>query len=114
MSLTTYNRRFAALYVVAIAAAILAALLLPSEVLAAGSKGGGNISKAGDNASDLVTSIVGPLLIVAIGCVAVVAFMSRNMGMAVGAVACGLVAGLFVFEPSSAQDAFQGVYKAIF
>lgn len=114
MSLTTYNRRFAALYVTAIALAIVAALTLPSEVLAAGAKGGGNIQQAGDNASDLVTTIVGPLLIVGIGCVAVVAYMTRNIGMAVGAVACGLVAGLFVFEPSSAQDAFQGVYKAVF
>ena len=65
MSLTTYNRRFAAAYVLAVALAtalaIAAALLVPSEVLAAGSKGGGSISKAGDNASDLISGIVGPL-----------------------------------------------------
>lgn len=76
--------------------------------------GGGNVSKAGDNAADLITDIVGPVLIVLIGVVAIAAFMQRNTGLAITAAIVGLIAGLFIFAPSSAEDAYKDIYKAIF
>lgn len=76
--------------------------------------GGGSVSQAGDNAADLISDIVGPVLIVLIGVVAIAAFMQRNTGLAITAAIVGLIAGLFIFAPSSAEDAYKDIYKAIF
>ncbi|MEK6328351.1 MAG: hypothetical protein AABM66_12635 [Actinomycetota bacterium] len=76
--------------------------------------GGGSVSRAGDNAADLITDIVGPVLIVLIGVVAIGAFMQRNTGLAISAAIVGLIAGLFIFAPGSAEDAYRDIYKAIF
>jgi hypothetical protein len=114
MTTITNHRRFISLYLLGVILAIAAVLILPADVLAAGAKGSGSVKKAGDNAADLLSGLVGPLLIVGIGVVGVVAFVTRNVGLLIGAVACGLVAGLFVFAPDSAEDAFNGVYKAVF
>jgi hypothetical protein len=76
--------------------------------------GGGNVSRAGDNAADLITEIVGPVLIVLIGVVAIGAFMQRNTSLAISAALVGLIAGLFIFAPGSAEDAYRDIYRAIF
>ncbi|HXF00084.1 MAG TPA: hypothetical protein VN458_07040 [Solirubrobacterales bacterium] len=76
--------------------------------------GGGSVSRAGDNAADLITEIVGPVLIVLIGVVGIGAFMQRNTGLAISAALVGLIAGLFIFAPGSAEDAYRDIYKAIF
>ena len=114
MSITQYNRRYIAGYLIAVFAAIAVFLIGAPEVLAAGAKGGSKISKAGDNASDLVSGIVTPLLIVAVGVMALAAIVARNAGLAVSAIGVGLLAGFFLIDPNAAQGAFEGVYKAVF
>ena len=74
---------------------------------------GGNVSRAGDNAADLITGLVGPVLIVLIGVVAIGAFMQRNTGLAISAAIVGMIAGLFIFAPGSAEDAFRDIYRTI-
>jgi hypothetical protein len=75
--------------------------------------GGGSVSRAGDNAADLISGLVGPVLIVLIGVVGIGAFMQRNTGLAISAALVGLIAGLFIFAPQSAEDAFRDIYRAI-
>lgn len=76
--------------------------------------GGGDVSRAGENAADLITELVGPVLIVLIGVVAIGAFMQRNTGLAITAAIVGLIAGLFIFAPGSAENAYRDIYRAIF
>lgn len=114
MSVAQINRRFAAIYLAATTAVIATVLYLAPTALAAGAKGGGNVSKAGDNASDLISGIVGPILIVIVGVVAIVAMVQRQMSLAVGAGLCALFAGWFLFSPDTVETTFNGVYKAIF
>jgi membrane associated rhomboid family serine protease len=107
------------------AVAVLIALAGP-EVLAEGpgglgvaraeaqKSGGGDVSRAGENAADLITELVGPVLIVLIGVVAIGAFMQRNTGLAITAAIVGLIAGLFIFAPGSAENAYRDIYRAIF
>lgn len=103
---------------VRIKAALLAtpviAALAPAPAHAQKSGGGGGVESAGDNAADLISDLVGPLLIVLIGVVAIGAFIQRNVGLAVSATLVGLIAGLFIFDPGSAESAFKDVYEAIF
>jgi hypothetical protein len=114
MSVAQINRRFAAIYLAAVAAAIAATLYLAPSALAAGSKGGGNISKAGDNASSLIGDIAAPVLITVVGVIAIAAMIQRQMSLAVGAGACALFAGWFLMSHDSVETTFNGVYKAIF
>ena len=113
-------RRTAAL----VLAALLLALALPGtdtagrlglgvESAHAQKSDGGNVSRAGDNAADLITDLVGPVLIALIGVVAIGAFMQRNTGLAISAAIVGMIAGLFIFAPGTAEDAFRDVYRAI-
>jgi len=92
--------------------AALTYLLTPDDAIAA--KGGGSISRAGDNASDLISGIVGPVLIALVGVVAIVAMIQRQVSLAIGAGLCALFAGWFLFSPDSVETAFNGIYKAIF
>jgi membrane associated rhomboid family serine protease len=75
---------------------------------------GGNVSRAGQNAANLITDLVGPVLIVLIGVVSIGAFMQRNAGLAMTAAIVGLIAGLFIFAPGSAENAYRDIYRAIF
>lgn len=114
MSTAQFNRRFAVVYLVVVGAVIAATLYLaPSAFGQAGGKGG-SVSKAGENASDLISGIVGPVLIVIVGVVAIVAMVQRQMSLAIGAGLCALFAGWFLFSPESVETTFNGVYKAIF
>jgi membrane associated rhomboid family serine protease len=98
-------------YLTTMAAAGL--LLAPARALAQKS-GGDSVERAGDNAADLISTVVGPVLLVLIGVVAVGAFLQRNVGIAVSAAITGLIAGLFIFDPGAAESAFKGIYDAIF
>jgi hypothetical protein len=97
-----------------IASAALASALAPSAAHAQKGGGGGGVEQAGDNAADLISDLVGPLLLVLIGVVAIGAFIQRNVGLAISATLVGLVAGLFIFDPGSAESAFKDVYDAVF
>lgn len=98
------------------AAFTLVQVLLAPALAAAQRKGkaGSSIERAGENAADLLSGIVGPVLIVMIGVIAVSALVRREVGMAVSAAIVGLIGGLFVFAPDQAEAAFLGIYKAIF
>lgn len=96
-----------------IASAMLASALAPSAAHAQ-KGGGGGVEQAGDNAADLISDLVGPLLLVLIGVVAIGAFVQRNAGLAISATVVGLLAGLFIFDPGSAESAFKDVYEAVF
>ncbi len=98
--------------VLASAAAVVA--LAPEIATAQKGGGGGGVEQAGDNAADLISSLVGPLLIVLIGVVAVGAFVQRNVGLAISATVVGLIAGLFIFDPGSAESAFKDIYQTVF
>lgn len=92
----------------------LVAALAPSAAIAQKAGRGGGVERAGDNAADLISDLVGPVLIVLIGVVAVGAFVQRNVGLAVSATLVGLIAGLFIFDPGAAEATFKDVYEAIF
>jgi len=96
-----------------ISAAAIAAMA-PSPASAQKGGGGGGVEQAGDNAADLISNLVGPLLIVLIGVVAIGAFVQRNVGLAISATLVGLIAGLFIFDPGTAESAFKDVYEAVF
>lgn len=83
----------------------------------AGPKGGSGGSRAenvGGNAADLLQGWIAPLLLIFIGVLAFVALFTRNVGMAVSATVIGLIAGLFIFSPDSAETTFRNIYDAIF
>ena len=106
--MNTNKERLVAFVVALVATAIIA----PATALA--QKGGGQVSKAGENASDLVSGWVTPLLIIAVGAMGLMALVTRNAGMVISAIAVGAVAGFFLIDPKTAQDSFEGIYKAIF
>lgn len=97
---------------VALVTALVAMTDAPAAALA--QKGGGQIGGTGEKASDLVSGIVTPLLIVAVGVMVLTAVVARNAGLAISAIGIGLLAGFFLIEPGTAEDAFTGIYKAIF
>ena len=49
-----------------------------------------------------------------VGVVAIGAFMQRNAGLAISVAIVGLVAGLFIFAPASAESAYRDIYRTIF
>jgi hypothetical protein len=97
-----------------VVAVSLQALVAPAVSLAQKKSGGGQVKKSGENAADLLSGIVGPVLIVLIGAIALTALVKREVGMAVSAAVVGLIAGLFVFSPDQAQSVFEGIYDAVF
>lgn len=96
------------------AASTVGAIAVGPEAAHAQKQGGGQVSRAGENAADLITDIVGPFLIVMIGVTAVGAFVQRNTGLAITATLVGLVAGLFIFAPDAAENAYRDIYRLIF
>ena len=78
-----------------------------------GVKSGGEVSRLGDNTANLVSGIVGPVLLVAIGAIAFIAMVRREAGLAIAAIGVGLLAGLFIYAPDTAQQTFQGIYQAL-
>lgn len=114
-------KRTAAIAATALLLALAAPAVGPEGVVGLGIEraeaqkaGDGSVSRAGDNAADLIREIVGPVLIVLIGVVGIGAFMQRNTGLAMTAAIVGLIAGLFIFAPGSAEDAYRDIYRAIF
>lgn len=96
-------------------AAAPASVEVGAEVAQAQKQGGGNRAvKAGDNLADLISDLVGPVLIVLVGVFGLLAFTQRSIGMAVTAVIVGLLGGLFIIEPDSAEGLFKDFYRAIF
>lgn len=79
-----------------------------------GGSGGSRTENVGGNAAELLQGWIGPLLLIFIGILAFAALISRNVGMAVSVTIIGLIAGLFVFSPESAEDLFTGIYDAVF
>ncbi len=75
---------------------------------------GGGVQRAGENAADLVAAWVVPVLFAVVGVSAVVALAQRSLGPALAAIAGGILAGFFLIDPKGAQDAFEGIYSAIF
>lgn len=104
------------LAVVAVALALLiASALLGVGLDAAGAqKAGGSVEDVGDNAAGFLQTIIGPLLLVVVGVFAFLALLRREAGMAIFAMAIGLVSGFFIYDPDSAEAAFRGIYNALF
>jgi hypothetical protein len=73
-----------------------------------------SVERSGDRAADLMSEIIGPILIILIGAFSLVAMARREVGLALSAALVGLISGLFVFTPQVAQDVFEGVYKSVF
>ena len=95
-------------------AAVLAVALTEAQAAYAGVKSGGQVQRLGDNTANLVSSIIGPVLLVAIGAIAFIAMIRREAGLAIAAIGVGLLAGLFIYTPETAQQTFQGIYQALF
>lgn len=76
--------------------------------------GDGSASKVGERTADLFSSILVPVLFVVIGAFALVALAKREVGMAVSAVAIGLVAGFFLLAPEQVEATFRSIYSSIF
>jgi hypothetical protein len=85
-----------------------------AEAQKPGGGGGNTASKAGENLADLISDMVGPVLVVLVGVFALLAFSQRSIGMAITAVIVGLFAGLFILDPKSAEDMFKDVYDSVF
>jgi TrbC/VIRB2 family pilin len=96
----------------AVAAALGGLALAPASVGAAGG-GRGNVSQLGNHAAQLLQEILGPIIIVMVACVGLVAFMRREIGLAVTAAAIALFLGLFVFAPHTAQSLIEGFWKRV-
>lgn len=79
-----------------------------------GGSGGSRAEQAGENAAELLQGWLGPLLLILIGALAVVALLQRNVGMAVSVAMIGLIGGLFIFSPGDAEALFKGIYDALF
>lgn len=79
-------------------------------------KGGGGankLSKSGEKGADLISGIVGPLMIALIGVICLVALIQRQVGMAVGAAAVGVLSGFFTFAPSSVESVIKGFWNTL-
>lgn len=102
--------------IAAVAVAVLAASALLGLGLdvALAQKAGGSVEQLGDNTAGFLQTIIGPLLLVVVGVFAFVALLKRDAGMAMFAMAIGLIAGFFIYDPESAEAAFRGVYNALF
>jgi hypothetical protein len=98
----------------AVAPGPLTGPLISIETAAAQKEGNGSASKVGDRTADLFSSILVPVLFVVIGAFALVALAKREVGMAVSAVAIGLIAGLFLLAPEQVETTFRSVYSSIF
>lgn len=105
------NQR-AKLLVVAGAVALGCLALAPLSAGAAGG-GRGNVSQLGNHTAQLLQEILGPIIIVMVACVGLVAFMRREIGLAVTAAAIALFLGLFVFAPHTAQSLIEGFWKRV-
>jgi hypothetical protein len=92
-------------------AAVLSGPTLASAQKAA--KGAGSADQVGQNAADLASGILVPILVVAIGAIALVALTRREVGMAISVVLIGLIAGWFLMAPDSVERVFKGVYERI-
>lgn len=79
-----------------------------------GGGGGNKAERSGENLAELISDIVGPVLIVLVGVIGLLAFAQRSMAMVVTALIVGLVTGLFILQPESAESVFQSVYRTIF
>lgn len=118
------------LFAVALAAALLIALVGPASgsraaaplgpAFAHAQKGSGDsggsgaqAERVGENAADLASDILVPILIVAVGAIALVALMRREVGMAISVALIGLIAGWFLMAPDSVERVFKGVYERI-
>lgn len=92
----------------------LSALTSIESASAQKGEGNGSASKVGERTADLLGSILVPILFVVIGAFALVALAKREVGMAVSAVAIGLISGLFLLSPESVETTFKSVYTSIF
>lgn len=75
--------------------------------------GGGDVQRLGDRTADLLQDILGPLLIVLVAAGGVVAFIKRDVGIAVTLAAVALFLGLFVFAPKEAQGLIEDFWRQI-
>ena len=93
----------------------LSALATPVVALAAkpGGGGGSSAAKAGDNLAKLISGNLTQLLIVLIGAFGLAAFAARSIGQAMMIVVVGLIAGIFIIEPSAALNRFKGIYNSV-
>jgi hypothetical protein len=73
-----------------------------------------NVQSIGKNAANLGDKLVEWPLFLGAGVICVVAMIKREAGLAVGAFAVALVAGLFIIDPKAVEGLFKGVYRAIF
>ena len=73
-----------------------------------------SLKSSGDKGADLLSAIVGPLLIIGIGVLSLVALLQRNAGMALAAVAIGILAGLPIFAPGTVEGLMKDLYDSVF
>jgi len=95
----------------------LAAMLLAPAGASAqkpGGGGGASAERAGDNLADLISGNLTQLLIVLVGVFGLAAFLSRSIGQAMMIVFGGMFAGVFIIDPSIAEELFKGVYEFVF
>lgn len=81
-------------------------------VTKAGSKG--SASKVGDRAADLLRGWLGPILIALLGAITMVAFMKREIGLAITVLVIAVLAGLPIFAPGPTESMLKGIYNAVF
>lgn len=75
--------------------------------------GGGDVQRLGDRTADLLQDILGPLIVVLVAAGGVVAFIKRDVGIAVTLAAVALFLGLFVFAPKEAQGLIEDFWRQI-
>lgn len=78
-----------------------------------GGGGGGRVEQLGERTADLFSEILGPVIIVLVAVVGLVAYAKREVGIAVTAAAIAIFLGLFVFAPETAESLIRGFWERI-
>ena len=73
-----------------------------------------NVQNIGRNVANLGDRLIEWPLFLGAGVICVVAMVRREAGLAIAALACALLAGIFIIDPKSAEGFFKGIYRAIF
>lgn len=97
-----------------LAIAVLGALIASTvHAASAVAQSSGRVERLGENAADLFSDVLGPLIIVLVAATGVYAFVKREIGIAVTAAAIAVFLGLFVFAPESAESLIKGFWEQI-
>lgn len=87
--------------------------MLDQIALLIAQQSGGRVSRLGERTADLLSDVLGPIVIVMVAVAGLYAFIRREIAVAVSAAMIALFLGLFVFAPQTAQSLIEGFWRQI-